>query len=136
MNAICFAAAALLSLAPGTPALAQPRPQLSAQPASQPTTQTITIYNFGFTPRAIHLAAGKPVTLTFVNQSGSGHDFTAKAFFAAAKITAGVALNGSIELPPHQSATITLTPRAGHYPARCTHFLHKQFGMTATIVVD
>ncbi len=127
-----LASAALLALSIGAPALAQS----PAKPAAQPATQTITIVNFGFAPRAIHLAAGRPVTLTFVNQSGSGHDFTARSFFAAATITAGAAPNGSIELSPHQSATITLTPRAGHYPARGTHILHKQFGMTATIVAD
>ena len=53
---------------------------VAAQPALQ--SLTITVWSYGFAPHPIHLAAGRPVTLTFVNRSGSGHDFTAGAFFA------------------------------------------------------
>jgi len=104
--------------------------------AAQTPAQTITVYNFGFAPHPIHLAAGKPVTLTFVNRSGSGHDFTAPAFFAASAISAGSAPGGEIELKPHATVSITLTPRAGTYPAHCSHFLHKQFGMRDLILVN
>lgn len=38
----------------------------------------IQLYNFGFSPRPIHLAAGRPVTLTFVNRSGPLRNYRAE----------------------------------------------------------
>ena len=108
----------------------------AAGAAAQPATLVIQVYSFGFAPRPIHLAAGRPVTLTFVNQSGIGHDFTAKSFFANSAISAGAAPEGEIELAPHQSKSITLTPRAGTYGAHCSHFFHKQMGMSDQIIVN
>jgi plastocyanin len=110
---------------------------LAAPAAAQPTAQVVVqLYNFGFGPQPIHLAAGKPVTLTFVNQSGSGHDFTAPAFFQHARILSGAAAEEEIELAPHQTKSVTLVPAAGTYQAHCSHFLHKQMGMTDTIIVS
>ena len=106
----------------------------TAQPVPQPVT--ITVWSFGFAPRPIHLAAGRPVTLVFVNRSGSSHDFTAGAFFAASSISAGAAADGEIELGPHETKSITLVPRAGVYPAHCSHFFHKQMGMSDEIIVS
>jgi len=126
MPLVRLAAVAALSLALGAAAAAQPAP----------AQLTITIWSFGFAPRPIHLAAGRPVTLVFVNRSGSSHDFTAGAFFARSTVTAGSARGGEIELRGHETKSITLVPRAGVYPAHCSHFLHKQFGMTDTIVVN
>ena len=80
------AALAAISLASGTPL------------AAQPATQVINVWSFGFAPRPIQLAAGRPVTLVFVNSSGSSHDFTAPAFFANSVISAGAAPAGEIEL--------------------------------------
>src|SRR5215213_10537017 len=105
---------------------------LTIPAAAQPAAQTITLWSYGFAPRPIHLAAGRPVTLVFVNRSGSSHDFTAKAFFANSAIRAGAAPGGEIELRGHETRSITLVPRAGTYSAHCTHFLHTQFGMTDT----
>ena len=109
---------------------------LSGPAAAQTPSQTISMWSYDFAPRPIHLAAGRPVTLNFVNRSGSGHDFTAKAFFASASITAGAAPGGEVELAPHQTKSLTLVPRAGTYEAHCGHFLHKQFGMEDVIVVN
>ena len=103
---------------------------------AQPAAQTIQLYSFGFTPKAIHLAAGRPVTINFVNTAGGGHNFSAPSFFAAASVTSGSAPGGVVELGAHQSRAITLTPRAGSYKFRCTHTFHKQFGMSGQIVVD
>ena len=110
----------------------------SAQPRAAPAaaSQTIDVASFSFTPKPIRLAAGKPVTLSFVNRSGSGHDFTAKEFFAASTITAGAAPGGEIELAGHERKSITVVPRAGTYKAHCSHFLHASFGMVDTIVVN
>ena len=82
------------------------------------------------------LAAGRPVTLIFVNHSGSGHDFTAQRFFANARIVSGNAADGEIELGPHQTRSVTLVPSAGTYKAHCSHFMHKQMGMSDVIIVD
>ncbi len=101
-----------------------------------PPQVSIAVWNFGFAPQPIHLTAGKSVTLTFVNRSGSNHDFTAKTFFANAAITAGAAPGGEIELRPHETKSVTLIPRAGTYSAHCSHFLHKQMGMQDQIIVN
>ena len=103
--------------------------------AASPAGQTIMVWSFGFAPNPIRLAAGQPITLTFQNRSGSSHDFTAQQFFASARITAGEAPVGEIELKPHETKSITLIPRAGTYKAHCSHFFHEPLGMSDTIVV-
>jgi uncharacterized cupredoxin-like copper-binding protein len=117
------AAVAILLLALGTAAVAQP------------AARTIDLANFSFSPKPIRLAAGQPVTLTFVNRSGGGHDFTAKAFFAGSRILAGAAPGGKIGLRGGETKSITLVPNAGTYEVHCSHFLHTSFGMTDQIVV-
>ena len=119
-----LAAVAALSLAFGAPV------------AAQPAGPTIVVWSFGFSPKPLQLAAGRPVTLTFVNRSGSSHDFTAKAFFAASRIIRGDAAEGEVELGPHETKSITLVPQRGSYKARCSHFMHAMFGMTDEIVVN
>ena len=83
---------------------------VAAQSAAAPA-QTIQVYSFGYTPTPIQLAAGREVTLSFVNQSGSGHDFTAPDFFAGARIVSGAAPNGEVELKPRETKTVTLIRR-------------------------
>jgi plastocyanin len=108
-----------------------------AMPAhAQPALQTIDVWSFGFGPKPLRLRAGQPVTLNFVNRSGSSHDFTAHSFFANARIVSGAAPDGEIDLPGHATRSITLIPRAGSYNAHCSHFLHKQMGMQEEILVD
>lgn len=109
---------------------------IAAPGIAQPAAVTIDVQSFSFAPRPIHLRAGQPVTLAFVNRSGSGHDFTAVKFFAASRIVAGAAPEGEIELRPHETKTVTLVPLAGSYKAHCSRFMHKQMGMSDTIVVD
>jgi plastocyanin len=124
MRRLRVAAVAAFSLTLVAPAAAQ-----------TPAAQTIDVRSYSFAPAPIRLAAGKPVTLTFVNNSGSGHDFTAKDFFAHSAITSGAAPGGKIELKGHETKTITLVPRAGTYEAHCSHFLHASMGMHDQIVV-
>ena len=107
----------------------------SAAQGPAPATQTINLSNFAIAPVPIRLAAGHPVTLTFVNQSGGSHDFTAKDFFAKSQITAGAAPGGKIDLKAHETKTITLVPAAGTYEAHCSHFLHASMGMHDQIIV-
>ena len=109
---------------------------LAAGAQAAPPVVTIGVSSYKFAPNPIHLKAGQPVTLTFVNQGGHGHDFTAKEFFAASAVSAGAAPGGKIELEGNQTKSITLTPRAGTYPAHCSHFLHSSWGMTDQIVVN
>jgi len=118
-----FAAVAALSLALGAPT------------AAQPTGPTILVWNFGFSPQPLQLAADRPVTLTFVNRSGSSHDFTAKTFFATSRIIRGDAADGEVELAPRETKSVTLIPRRGRYSAHCSHFFHKQLGMSDQIFV-
>lgn len=109
---------------------------LSPPVIAQPSQVTVQVWSFGFAPRPLHLAAGKQVTLTFVNQSGGGHDFTARDFFKASAISAGAAPGGKIALAGHETKSITLIPRAGTYEAHCSHFLHAPMGMTDQIIVN
>ena len=110
---------------------------LAATPATaQAPVQIVELRNFDYSPRELRLRAGQPVTLTFVNRAGGAHDFTAKSFFARSRIVAGSAAGGQIELRGGQSRSVTLVPAAGRYKVHCGHFMHKQFGMTGTIIVQ
>ena len=109
---------------------------IAAPAAAQPAARTIDVRSYAFNPKPIVLSAGRPVTLTFTNQSGSSHDFTAKEFFAASTITAGSASEGEIELRPYETKRITLIPRTGTYHAHCSHFMHAFLGMTDQIIVN
>lgn len=113
----------------------------SAVIAESALTRTeITLSNFSFTPSDIHLHAGKKVTLHFVNTGSGGHDFTAPEFFAGAQMDPAtrtkLGKKGKVSLEKGQSADITLTPNAGSYKAKCSHFLHAGFGMTGKITVE
>lgn len=116
--------AAALILACGAPATAQP------------AAQTIQLYSFGYKPNIIRVAAGRPVTINFVNTAGGAHNFSAPTFFANVRIVSGSAPSGVIELGARTSRSITLIPRAGNYQFRCTHFLHRQMGMRGQIIVS
>ena len=125
MLSLRMAAVALLPLLLPAPAAAQPA-----------ALQTIYLWSYNYAPKPIHLRAGRPVTLTFVNRSGSGHDFTARRFFASSRILAGAAPGGKVGVRPGGARSITLIPSRGTYAVHCSHFLHKQFGMQDLIVVD
>lgn len=101
-----------------------------------PAQLVIQVWSFGFAPNPLHLVAGRPVTLTFVNLSGSSHDFTAPGFFEHSSFAGGASPGKDIELKPHETKTVTLTPAPGRYEAHCSHFMHKQLGMSDVIVVD
>lgn len=104
--------------------------------AQAPAQLMIQVWSYGFAPQPIHLSAGRPVTLTFVNRSGSSHDFTAPGFFQHAKIVGGGIEGDEVELRPHETKVVTLVPMRGTYQAHCSHFLHKQMGMSDAIIVD
>ena len=108
---------------------------LPAPALAQPAAETISVWSFGFSPKPIQLQAGQPVTLTFVNRGGGGHDFTARAFFASSRVIAGAAPDGRIKLPGHATRSITLVPVAGSYQAHCSHLMHEPMGMSDVILV-
>ena len=113
-------------------------PIASAAVQDQARTVEVRLSNFDYSPREIRLSAGEPVVLRLVNASGGGHDFSAPAFFAAARVDAAAALvrGGKIEVPARQSVSVRLVPTLGTYRLRCTHTLHSAFGMRGQIVVE
>lgn len=97
----------------------------------------IELRSFGFNPSPIDLHAGTEVTLVFSNSAGISHEFKAPEFFRAAKIVSGkIDDEGSVELKPHTSASVTLIPARGTYAAHCGHFMHAQMGMRSVINVQ
>lgn len=109
--------------------------------AEAPAKVTVTMANFSFTPEELHLQAGRPVTLHFVNEGSGGHDFTASEFFAAATMDAANrtrigGTKGRVSLGKGASSDVTLVPKAGIWKAHCSHFGHTALGMTGKIVVD
>ena len=82
------------------------------------------------------MRAGQPVTLTFVNRSGSSHDFVARAFFASSRILSGDVMGGMVDLRGGETRSVRLIPRAGSYSVHCSHFFHKQLGMSDRIIVN
>jgi plastocyanin len=125
MTAFRMAAAAAFVLALAAPASADVVP-----------TVTIALDSFKFTPSPIRLAAGQRVRMVFVNQSSSGHDFTARDFFKSAQILDGTAPEGEVELDGHQTAAVELIPARGSYKVHCSHFGHTLMGMSTEIIVS
>lgn len=119
-------------------ALALPFPVTAAE---TPARVTVTLANFSFTPADLHLHAGQPVTIHFVNEGSGAHDFTAPEFFAAATMDAAnrtrvAGGKGRVSMGKGESSDVTLTPKAGTYKVHCSHFGHSTLGMTGSVTVD
>ena len=111
----------------------------SAIAQTEPRTVEVRLSSFDYSPREIRLRAGEPVILRLVNTSGGGHNFSAPAFFAAARLPAaeqGAVREGSIEVRSRQSVSVRLVPARGTYRLRCTHTLHSTLGMRGRIIVE
>jgi plastocyanin len=100
--------------------------------AGPPQRVDIVLSNFKFAPETTRLKAGQPVTLHFINEGSGGHNFSAPELLSG---VAGVK-GGKIELGKGETRDVTITPRAGTYAVRCTHFLHTSFGMKGAIIVE
>ena len=115
-------------------------PQLaSAVDFGSAEEERVQLASFDFTPREIHLRAGRPYELVLTNVVSGGHDFAAPEFFAAALIKpedAPLVAQGDVEVPGNSTRTVHLVPAAGTYKLVCTHTGHALLGMTGTIVVD
>lgn len=103
--------------------------------------QTVEVHlaNFDFTPPVIHMRAGHPYRLELTNDAGGSHDFSAPAFFAAARVAprdAAVVARGKVELRGGESRIVHVIPARGVYKLVCSHLGHALLGMTARIIVD
>jgi plastocyanin len=119
------------------PFAAQAQP-ISGATDGPSTTIEIVMNNFQFSPNNISLHAGQHYRLHFVNHGPSGHNFTAKEFFASARIApedASMVHDGKIELGNGETGDIRLVPVRGVYPAKCTHLFHASLGMKGSITV-
>jgi plastocyanin len=103
------------------------------------TNVEIEMASFKYRPATIRLEHGRDYVLHFVNTASGGHDFTAQAFFDAARIAPEDRARldkGSVGLAGGKEARIHLTaPAASHYKVHCSHFMHSTMGMTGEIVV-
>lgn len=124
----------LLGLAAGL-ALAASTAAAPAAPAPA-ARATITMTSYRYTPSPIYLAGGVPVRLVIVNTAGKAHDFSAREFFASARLLSGRVRGGKVDVPGGGSAVVDLVPARGTYRVHCTKFGHTMLGMTATIVVS
>jgi len=109
------------------------------QAAGRVQRVNVILSDFVFTPQNLRLRRGQAYQLQFVNRGSDGHNFSAPEFFAAAQVNpadTGAVLGGKVELGKGQSRTVRLIPAAGNYRVTCTHFLHTNFGMTGSLVVD
>jgi len=121
-----LAAAMLVLCSAASPAASPPAPQV----------QAIDLVSFAYRPAPIVLRAGQSITLVFANRGKGSHDFTAPAFFGAARILSGQAPGGTVALRGGQSARVTLIPAVGRYRVHCGRPLHKMMGMQTTILVQ
>jgi uncharacterized cupredoxin-like copper-binding protein len=120
-------------------ALAEASPAANDMSFDPEQRANLSLTSFSFSPRELHLKANRPVLLRVANESSAAHDLTAPEFFTAATVRADAAANvarGKISLSAHENVIVALVPRAGRYPVRCSHPLHKMLGMSGTIVVD
>ncbi|MEO5577678.1 MAG: cupredoxin domain-containing protein [Sphingomicrobium sp.] len=123
MSRLCALAVAVLALV-AAPAGAAPKARA-----------TVTLTSHRYTPAPIYLAGGVPVRLILVNRAGKTHDFTAPAFFRAARLLRGRAPGGEVRLGAGRSAVIDLVPMRGTYKVHCGEFGHKILGMSTMIIV-
>jgi len=124
--------AALAAFALAAPAAAQPD-------WSHAPRVDVALSSFKFAPAALRLRAGQPVILHLTNTGSGSHDFSAPAFFRAARVRpqdAAKVAGGSVDVDGHGSADIAVVPAAGTYALRCTHAFHAMFGMKGSIVVQ
>jgi plastocyanin len=86
----------------------------------------VLLTSYDISPEVIHLKAGEPVRLRFVNNSHQSHDFSARAFFRSARL----------RVPPLSALTIALVPQSGRYRAGSRNRVHRLLGFTGTIIVE
>lgn len=107
--------------------------------ANESTVVDVSLSNFSFAPNVIELEANRNYTLQLSNTASGGHSFAAPEFFASAQVKTPdniLIKKGEVEVPGGTTVTIRLkTGAAGTYKLKCTHFLHRGFGMKGQIIV-
>ena len=112
---------------------------LSAQEWRTAPEYDVLLTSYAISPRIIHLKAGEPVRLHFVNNSNVALSFDSPAFFRSAELRerdADSIRRGTLSLGPLPDRTIALVPRAGRYAARSRNFIHRLLGKSSRIVVE
>jgi hypothetical protein len=117
---------------------------LLATPASAQEWRTAPEYDvlltsYDIQPRILHLKAGEPVKLRFVNNSNQPLSFAAAGFFRSAELRerdSAIARRGTLDVAPLSERTLALVPRSGRYSARSPNFIHRLLGMSGRIVVE
>lgn len=107
---------------------------LATPSSGPPPVVAITLAGYYGMPKTIHLAAGRPVTLEFVNRSWNRHNFAARNFFASSQILGGNVGKGNITLEPKEVERVSLIPARGTYRTLCV--MHRHLGMQGEIIVD
>lgn len=104
-----------------------------------PKRVEVILADFSYSPQTIRLRSNEQVVLRLTNRGSGGHNFSAPEFFAKARLdpaSAALLSKGKVEVGKGASVDLTLTPAAGRYKLKCTHFLHSGFGMKGEIIVE
>jgi len=121
----------------------------SQSAASSPQVASVAAKEFAFTPAALTVTAGQPVTINFQNTGSVDHDFSIREIEISGEATSsgdassGHMMGGMSDQPKlHVAAsaggkgTLTFTPsKPGIYEFYCTVAGHKEAGMVGTLTV-
>jgi manganese transport protein len=103
----------------------------------EPTTTSVVLSDYRFTPSTILLRKGRHYRLHLDNRGSEAHEFTAAEFFKTVTVAnpkSLVADGHEAYLPPHTTDDILLTPlRSGEFSLSCAD--HDWMGMVGKIVV-
>jgi uncharacterized cupredoxin-like copper-binding protein len=117
--------------------------------ASTPQVASVVAKEFAFTPAALTVTAGQPITINFQNTGSVDHDFSIREIEISGEATSsgdassGHMMGGMGDQPKlHVAAsaggksTLTFTPsKPGTYEFYCTVAGHKEAGMVGTLTV-
>ena len=99
----------------------------------------VLLTSYAISPRVIHLRAGEPVRLHFVNNSNVALTFDTPAFFRSAELRerdADAIRRGTLTLGPLSDRTNTKKPQTKHKATQNHNFIHRLLGMSSRIVVE
>ena len=130
---LSLAAALLLSGCAGAPA----PPAEEAADWSRAETLDVRLVDDRFEPSELEFRQSQPYRLRLANRGKELHEFTAPAFFRAARVrdrARVLAQGGEVVVQPGETREVELiAPAAGTYELRCAD--HDWAGMTGRIVV-
>jgi hypothetical protein len=127
----------LLLLALLTPSL--PAGSASAQEWRPAPERDVLLTNNDISPRDLHLKAGQPVRLRFVNDTNQAMSFAARDFFRSAQFRerdSDTVNHGVIDVPPLSERVIMLIPKAGRFTGRSHNLIRRLLGKSCRIIVE